>query len=145
MVASGSVPTMVASVISPLAAGITCAALSLTLGCHRAERTQPQSPQVSQQTIAAMEARIERDGAAAAEPLVQLVVASPVALPPGELDRLGQLLLSQSDPAPLLDKLRELAVERPDSDELQDWLHALEKYEASIIRGIDVDVGGPDR
>jgi hypothetical protein len=138
---------MAAPVIPSFAVGITCAALTLCLACQRAEDKQPssQGPQVSEQTIAAMEARIERDGADAAEPLVQLVVASPVALPPGELDRLGRLLLSQSDPASLLDTLRELAVERPDSDKLQDWLHALENYEASIVRGIDVDVGRPTR
>jgi len=138
---------MVASVVSSFAVGIACAALTLCLACQRTEDTQPssQGPQVSEQTIAAMEARIERDGSAAAEPLVQLVVASPVALPPGELDRLGRLLLSQSDPARLLEKLRELAVDRPDSNELHDWLHALEKYEASIIRGIDVDVGNSNR
>jgi hypothetical protein len=95
----------------------------------------------SPQTLAEMEARIAREGEAAADELVLLVVASPVDLPRGELDRLGRLLMERSDRERLLEHLRAQSVARPESAQLEAWLERLQEYERSIRRGVDVDVG----
>lgn len=88
-------------------------------------------------TVDAMQARIEQEGEAAADELVGLVVASPVALPGGELDRLGRLLIDRSDRARLLATLRARSMARPDDANLAEWLERLEEYERSIDRGVD--------
>ena len=93
---------------------------------------------VSAESIAAVEARIHSEGAGASDALVALVIASPVDLPPGELDRLGQLLLQRCDDELLLEHLRELSVAHPESADLRAWLERLIEYEHSILRGVDV-------
>ena len=121
----------------------SAAIFALALACRPASDVAPahQGTQVSWESIEAMETRIERDGEEAAEALVRLVVASPVDLPAGEFDRLGRLLLVSSDSGRLMERLNALAVTEPDSRELQAWLDGLAEYEASIVRGVDVEVG----
>lgn len=97
-----------------------------------------EGPTLSPETVAEMEARIVRDGEAAADELVRLVVASPVDLPGGELDRLGRLMIERSDRERLLERLRAQSVARPESAQLEAWLERLQEYERSILRGVDV-------
>ena len=99
-----------------------------------------EGPTLSAETMSAMESRIVRDGEAAADELVLLVVASPVDLPGGELDRLGRLMIERSDRERLLEHLRAQSVARPESAQLEAWLERLQEYERSIRRGVDVDV-----
>lgn len=98
----------------------------------------PESLTVGPETIAVLEARIQSDGDAALDELVQLVVASPLDLPGGELDRLGRLLIERSDRERLLERLRERALARPENGKLEGWLERLDAYERSIQRGVDV-------
>jgi hypothetical protein len=93
---------------------------------------------VSPRTVAELEDLIARDGEQAADDLVQLVVASPVDLPRGELDRLGRLLIERSDRERLLERLRAQSVARPESPQLEAWLERLDAYERSILRGVDL-------
>lgn len=95
--------------------------------------------EVSPRTIAALEERIRRDGEEAADELVQLVVASPVDLPGGELDRLGRLLIERCDRERLLERLREQALARPEDENLSGWIARLDAYERSILRGVDLN------
>ena len=103
-----------------------------------------EGPTLSAETVAEMESRIVRDGEGAADELVQLVVASPVDLPGGELDRLGRLMIERSDRERLLERLRAQSVARPESAQLEAWLERLQEYERSIRRGVDVDVDVDD-
>ncbi|HVS19457.1 MAG TPA: hypothetical protein VMT18_12705 [Planctomycetota bacterium] len=113
--------------------------LAALAGCGtEMESARAEGPTLSPEAVAAMEARIEREGEAAAGDLVGLVVASPVALPDGELDRLGRLLIERSDGERLLGVLRERALAHPDDAHLAAWLERLEEYERSIVRGVDV-------
>lgn len=96
------------------------------------------APTLSPQTVAEMEALIARDGEAAADELLLLVVASPVDLPGGELDRLGRLLIERSDRERLLERLHAQSVARPPNAQLEAWLARLDEYERSIVRGVDV-------
>jgi hypothetical protein len=121
--------------------GIAALALFSLAGCwgEPVVNRQDSSAEVSPRTIAQLEALIVRDGEAAAGELVELVVASPVDLPGGELDRLGRLLIERSDRAALLERLREQAVARPESPNLSAWLERLDAYERSIQRGVDLN------
>jgi hypothetical protein len=108
-------------------------------GCWREPSpTERQDLTVSPETLAELEALIARDGEQAADELVRLVVASPVDLPRGELDRLGRLLIERSDRERLLAHLRAQSVARPESPQLEAWLERLDAYERSILRGVDL-------
>lgn len=93
---------------------------------------------LSPEAVAAMRARIEREGEGAADELVGLVLASPVALPGGELDRLGRLLVERSDRERLLAHLHERSLAHRDDANLGAWLERLEDDERATVRGVDV-------
>ena len=61
------------------------------------ESTRAEGLTLSRESVAAVEAQIVREGEAAAGDPVGLVVASPVGLHDGELDRLGRLMIERSD------------------------------------------------
>lgn len=119
-----------------------CACLTALTACRdeSAAVEDAAGATVSPRTVAELEARIAREGEGAADELVLLVVASPVDLPGGELDRLGRLMLERSDRERLLERLRAQSVARPESASLEAWLARLQEYERSIHRGVDVDV-----
>ena len=114
------------------------ASLSLA-GCStEPERDRNETLTLSPEAVAEMRARIEREGEAAADELVGLVLASPVALPGGELDRLGELLIERSDRERLLAHLRERSLAHPDDADLAAWLAGLEDDERALLRGADL-------
>lgn len=102
------------------------------------DRAREQGHTLAPETVAAMQAQIEREGEAAADELVGLVLASPVALPGGELDRLGALLIERSDRERLLAHLHARSLAHPDARNLADWLARLEDDERAVMRGVDV-------
>lgn len=124
-----------------IAPGSVLAALLGLCACRpEPPRVEPiASVALSRGTIERLEALIHSDGAAAADELVDLVVAGPVDLPAGELDRLGRLLIARSDGAALRARLREQAVARPADGNLTAWLERLDAYERSILRGVDIN------